>query len=124
MPDPKNLWRRSACSLALSAMSALCACAPNSPELGSRHDPSQASAIASEHPEPHMCRPDRALLVPPHAPDCGFGRSDLKTLDPDQWARLKIEYERKCYQNAERAVRERLRRLQVASRCEADGTRS
>ncbi len=70
-----------------------------------------------------MCRPDRALLVPPRAPDCGFGRSDLKTLDPDQWARLKVEYERKCYQNAEKAVRERLRLLQAASRCEADRTR-
>jgi hypothetical protein len=47
-----------------------------------------------------------------------FGRQDLKTLDPNQWARLKIEYERQCYQRAERAVRERLRLLQTASRCD------
>ncbi len=123
MQEPKNLWGRSACGLALSTVLALCACAPNSPELESRRDRSRASASGSEHLEPQMCRPDRALLVPPRAPDCGFGRSDLKTLDPDQWARLKVEYERKCYQNAEKAVRERLRLLQAASRCEADRTR-
>jgi hypothetical protein len=120
----KNLWRRSTRSLALSAVLTLCACAPNSPELGSRHDPPRASAIASEHPEPQLCRPDRALLVPPRAPDCGFGRSDLKTLDPEQWTRLKIEYERKCYQIAEKAVRERLRLLQAANRCDANAARS
>ena len=50
----------------------------------------------------------------------GFGHSDLKTLDPDQWARLKVEYQRKCYQNAEKAIRDKLRRLQAANRCEAD----
>ena len=65
-----------------------------------------------------MCHIDRALLTPSHAPDCGFGRADLKTVDPEQWARLKLEFERKCYQNAEKIARERLRRLQVAARCE------
>lgn len=64
-----------------------------------------------------MCHIDRALLVPAHAPDCGFGRSDLKTLDPEQWAHLKTEFEKKCYQHAEKMIRERLRQLQVASRC-------
>jgi len=39
---------------------------------------------------------------------------------PDQWTRLKLEYERKCYQNAEKIVRERLRLLQAATRCEAE----
>ena len=55
----------------------------------------------------------------PSPPDCVFGRADLKTLDPDQWARLKVEYERQCYQRAEKTVRERLRQLQAASRCDA-----
>jgi hypothetical protein len=64
-----------------------------------------------------MCHIDHALLVPARAPDCGFGRSDLKTLDPDQWMHLKSEFEKKCYQHAEKMVRERLRQLQVASRC-------
>jgi hypothetical protein len=70
-----------------------------------------------------MCRPERALLAPQRAPDCGFGWSNLKTVDPDQWARLKVESERKCYQNAEKIVRERLRLLQASLTCEADTAR-
>jgi hypothetical protein len=68
-------------------------------------------------------RPDRALLVSQPAPDCEFKRSDLKTVDPDQWARLKLDYERQCYQDAEKMVRDRLRLLQAASRCEIEPTR-
>jgi hypothetical protein len=49
-----------------------------------------------------------------------FRRGDLKTADPDLWAKLKIEYERQCYESAEKRVRERLARLQAASRCEAE----
>jgi hypothetical protein len=122
--NSKHIWRRSAPGLALSAVLALCACAPNSADLESRHDGTKMLATTSERPGLQMCRPDRALLVPPRAPDCGFGRSDLKTLDPDQWTRLKVEYERECYQNAEKAVRKKLRLLQDASRCDADGARS
>jgi hypothetical protein len=79
-------------------------------------DPVQASAAIQT--EMRVCRPDPALLVPQSAPDCMFRRPELKTLDPEQWARLKIEYERQCYQNAEKLVRNRLRRLQAANRCE------
>jgi hypothetical protein len=128
MPDfLQNIWQRIArgatlCAAAYAA-TALCACAPGSTDLGSRHAGIQASTTIGEHPV-LTCRPDRALLVAPHAPDCSFGRSDLKTLDPDQWARLKIEYERKCYQSAERAVRDKLRQLQAANRCEAGPARS
>lgn len=93
----------------------LAACAPSpAPETAQ-------AAIApprTEAQQAPVCRPDPALLVAPSPPDCVFGRADLKTLDPDQWARLKVEYERQCYQRAERAVRERLRLLQAASRCE------
>jgi hypothetical protein len=60
------------------------------------------------------------MLVPQSAPDCVFRRGDLKTADPDLWAKLKIEYERQCYEAAERSVRERLARLQAASRCETE----
>jgi hypothetical protein len=78
------------------------------------------SASSPANSEAQMCRPRRALLAPQPAPDCGFGRADPKTLDPDQWTRLQLEYERKCYQNAEKIVRERLRQLQTAVRCEAE----
>jgi hypothetical protein len=79
-------------------------------------DPIQAGSGVNT--EASICRPDPALLVPQSAPDCAFRRSELKTLDPNQWARLKIEYERQCYQNAEKSVRDRLRRLQAITRCE------
>ncbi len=64
-----------------------------------------------------MCRADRALLAPQPAPDCGFGWSNLNSLDA---TRLKLGYERNCYRNAEKIVRERLRLLQAATRCEAE----
>jgi hypothetical protein len=98
-------------AVALPVLAALSACAP-----GSSPETAQTSARAEMQQSP-VCRPDSALLAPPTAPDCAFGRHELKTLDPDRWARLKIEYERRCYQQAEKGVRERLRLLQAASRC-------
>lgn len=107
----------------LAGLSILCAmalsgCGPG-PTLESRSDPISASAVSPTSSELHICRPDRALLAPQPAPDCGFGRADLKTLDPDQWTRLKLEYELKCYKEAEKIARKRLQVLQAATRCEA-----
>ena len=97
-------------AVALGAL-AVSGCAQSSaPEL--------AQASTTMQTETRICRPDPALLVPQSAPDCAFRRPELKTLDPEQWARLKIEYERQCYQDAEKSVRNRLRRLQIANRCE------
>jgi hypothetical protein len=73
--------------------------------------------------EPRIRRPDPALLSPQPAPDCEFKRSDLKTVDPDEWARLKVEYERQCYQDAEKATRDRLVLLQASSTCEIEPVR-
>ena len=73
--------------------------------------------------EPKIRRPDPALLSPQAAPDCELKRSDLKTVDPDEWARLKIEYERQCYRDAETAARERLTLLQTSSTCEIESVR-
>jgi len=95
---------------------AIAGCAGNAPQPDSRSEPNR-SGIVSPRSDAQMCHIDRALLVPARAPDCGFGRSDLKTLDPEQWAHLKIEFEKKCYQHAEKMIRERFRQLQVASRC-------
>jgi hypothetical protein len=102
-------------ALALALSGALAGCAPSPGPEAAQAQP--ASAIA-EMRETQICRPDSALLAPQSAPDCVFGRPDLKTLDPEQWARLKVEYERQCYQRAERTVRERLRQLQAAMKCE------
>jgi hypothetical protein len=73
--------------------------------------------------EPKIRRPDLALLSPQPAPDCEFKRSDLKTVDPDEWARLKVEYERQCYLDAEKAARDRLTLLQASSKCEIEPVR-
>jgi hypothetical protein len=73
--------------------------------------------------EPKIRRPNLALLTPQPVPDCEFKRSDLKTVDPDEWARLKVEYERQCFQDAEKAARERLALLQTSSTCEIEPVR-
>jgi hypothetical protein len=75
------------------------------------------------HAEPKIRRPDLALLSAQPAPDCEFKRSDVKTVDPDEWARLKVEYERQCYLDAEKAARERLTLLQASSTCEIEPVR-
>jgi hypothetical protein len=103
-------------ALALPLLVALAGCAPApGPEAAQA---SVAPPVAEEQ-KPQICQPDSALLAPQRAPDCVFGRPDLKTLDPEQWARLKVEYERQCYQRAERTARERLRQLQAAMKCES-----
>ena len=95
---------------ALACVLVVSGCAGSAPQVETRSEPAHTPA--------QMCHIDRALLTPVRAPDCGFGRADLKTVDPEQWARLKLEFERKCYQNAEKTARERLRRLQAAAKCE------
>jgi hypothetical protein len=65
-------------------------------------------------------RPDPALLTAQPAPHCEFTNTDLKAVDPDQWDRLKTEFERKCYQDAEKAVRDRLSQLQASGTCEIE----
>jgi len=101
-----------ACTLAISG------CAGSAPQPDSRSEPNRPAAASLSGAETPKCHIARTLLVSQPAPDCGFGRSDLKTVDPDQWARLKLEFERKCYQHAEKTARERLRLLQAAAnRC-------
>jgi hypothetical protein len=73
--------------------------------------------------QPKIHAPDPALLAPLAEPNCGFKRSDFKTVDPEEWGRLRLEYERSCYQDAERAARERLTLLQRAGKCEFEPVR-
>jgi hypothetical protein len=71
---------------------------------------------APRQAEPRVSRPDPALLEPQTAPDCEFRRADIKSVDPNEWARLRAEYERQCYRDAENAARNRLGQLQDAVR--------
>jgi hypothetical protein len=60
----------------------------------------------------------RALLAPQSPPSCEYKGPDADGLDADLWQRLKLDYERHCYQHAEALVRSRLRALQVSGACE------
>lgn len=105
--------------LALSAL--LCAMAVS----GCARHPEQPGAVsACVEPGSRTCSSNRALLAPLPSPDCEFRRADSKTMDPAEFAHLKLDYERQCYQRAEKAARDRLRRLQAEKRCEAKLRRS
>ena len=109
---------------ALSCAMAVAGCVSNSAQREVKVDPAPAAAAPAEvHSQVRIHRPSRALLAPQPAPDCELKASDLKTVDPDQWARLKLDYERQCYQAAEKMVRDRLRLLQASSRCEIEAAR-
>ena len=55
----------------------------------------------------------RVLLTPQSPPDCEYQSPDGGTaLDPELLARLKLDYERHCYEQAETSVRDQLRQLQ------------
>jgi hypothetical protein len=58
----------------------------------------------------------RALLTAPAKPNCAFPEIALGDTwpDPAETARHKLEFERRCYRQAEMQVRERLRRLQAS----------
>jgi len=76
-----------------------------------------ASATAHRHAETKVRRL-RALLASQPPPNCEYKGSEADSLDADLWARLKLDYERHCYQHAEALVRSRLRALQVSGLCE------
>jgi hypothetical protein len=111
---------------------ALAGCARNPPpreaSLSHREVPTAPARLVSrarvhsevQHAELRVRRPDPALLAPQPAPNCEFKRADIKAVDADEWTRLKTEYERQCFQDAEKAARERLSQLQGSAICEIE----
>jgi hypothetical protein len=84
-------------------------------------EPKQATRLQTPQPaELRVRRPAAALLVPQPAPNCEFNRTDIKAVDPIEWSRLKTEFERQCYQDAEKAARDRLSQLQASGTCEIE----
>ena len=67
--------------------------------------------------EAQAAQPQPAYCLPGPAPNCEFAGSSLKTVDPAEFARLKLAYQRRCIRRAERVERERLRQLQAAGAC-------
>jgi tetratricopeptide (TPR) repeat protein len=65
----------------------------------------------------------QSLVVRQPAPDCELAGPEPNTVDADQWALLKLNYERHCYRQAEILIGERLRLL-AAVRSPVDATTS
>ena len=95
---------------------ALSGCASHSVQRDLKAYPTHADAPPHRHPEPRARQAERVLLAPQPAPNCEYRGSDLDTVDPDLWARLKLDFERRCYQHAEMIARNRLRLLQTSAR--------
>jgi len=109
---------------AISCAMAVAGCARNPAQPEVKAEPIHAAAPTRGYPELKIRRPARALLVSQPAPDCEFRGADRNTVDPEEWARLKLDYERQCYQRAEKIARDRLRQLQASSsRCEIEPVR-
>ncbi|MFO1109799.1 MAG: hypothetical protein U1E61_11490 [Bradyrhizobium sp.] len=77
----------------------------------------EANATLAEEAQPVYCQPRPA-------PDCRFSNASLRTVDPAEFARLKVAYERRCARRAERVERERMRELQAAGACQSRPTPS
>ena len=109
-------------------------------DYGGYYPPNSANSVTSGSPKrvakakPKATKPDRALLEAPPEPDCGGGKTpgrsqtasaaDLTTQsipegaggDPNAElaARIKVEYERECYRQAEERMRDRVKQLQAS----------
>jgi hypothetical protein len=102
----------------------LAGCAANSAQREPRTEPVRAPEDSHRYSELRIRRPDRALLKPQPVPDCELRAPEsAKVLDPDQMARLKLDYERQCYKRAEESVRNRLKLLQASGSCEIEPAR-
>ena len=120
---------RACCVVALCALS-LAGCAPvygdyseiatDGPRSGPRRQAAKKSARAS------IPLPNQTLLAVPAKPDCEAGGQQLASTaavppsppsekNADLALRIKLEYERECYRQAEIRVREQLRKLQASA---------
>jgi hypothetical protein len=120
---PRAIARRLLSLSALWCALALAGCASHSAQRELKAYPASADAPAHPRAEPRIHQSDRALLASQPAPNCEFSGSDIDTVDPDLWARLKLDYERHCYHDAEMIVRNRLELLQASRRCEIEPVR-
>jgi hypothetical protein len=73
---------------------------------------------ATAIPRPH--RFNRTPIAHQPAPDCEFKGPEPETVDADQWARLKLDYERHCYEQAEMRARKRLEQLLASGKCRVE----
>ena len=89
-------------TIAVTAL-ALAGCA----QQGEHHE-----TTASTRAPSRACQGERARLASLPEPDCEFRAVRQGTVDTEEFDRLKLAYERQCYQRAERAARRQLQELQ------------
>jgi hypothetical protein len=94
---------------------------------------SYRAAVVHPRPGRQAHRSDRTLVAhepvdesahapihEPPPPDCKFKGPEPDTVDADQWARLKLDYERHCYEQAEEADRKQLEQLLASRKCRVE----
>lgn len=118
-------------------VSALGGCAPELSDYYETSYTSSSSAQRSASAKPKIPLPDTALLKAQPVPDCDSPRTERANKDrrvdtaslakptipedtgadpnADLALRIKLEYERECYRQAETRVRERLNALQTST---------
>lgn len=77
----------------------------------------KSAAYRSATAIPRPVRPNRTIVAHLPAPDCEFKGQEPETVDAEQWARLKLDYERHCYEQAEMTARKRLEQLLASGKC-------
>jgi hypothetical protein len=90
------------------------------PRPGGQAHRSDRTLVAHEaaHEVTHESAPESVgESIHEPAPDCQFKGPEPETVDADQWARLKLDYERYCYEQAEEADRKRLDQLLASGKC-------
>ena len=100
-----SVRRMSALSVALLALT-VAGCSSNSLQQESRAHHTASPRLRAG-----------AQVAPQPAPHCELAVPASNTVDAELWARLKLDYERHCYQRAEMLVRKRLQRLLTSGRC-------
>jgi hypothetical protein len=134
-----NAFARALLALAaVSLMLTIAACSSNSTQNKSasaqvssqqrliEHAPIQnqpsayRAASARQRPQWQSRRANRTLFARQPAPDCEYKGPEPNTVDAEQWARLKLDYERHCYQQAEMRARQRLDQLLASGKCRAE----
>jgi tetratricopeptide (TPR) repeat protein len=111
--------------LALSALAialTIAGCSSNAVPDQSASAPAEAikhsfriHKTAAAYPQSRTHQSHRPPEAIPLAPNCELTEAD--TIDADLWARLKLDYERHCYKQAETLVRKRLRQLLASGQC-------
>jgi hypothetical protein len=82
-------------------------------------DQHEAAAPAASKTRSATCQAEKSRLASLPEPDCEFRAVRQGTVDADEFARLKLAYERQCYQRAERAARQQLQELRASRACES-----